>query len=36
VAQACRRAADKIRKDKKLKGKIAKIEKKLNATRMKT
>ena len=36
VSQACRRVKDKIRNDKKLERKIAKIEKKLNVSRMKT
>jgi len=36
VAHASRRVVDKIRKDKKLKRKIAKIERKLNLSRMKT
>ena len=36
VSQASRRVVDKIRKDKKFKGKIAKIERKLNLSRMKT
>lgn len=36
VSQACRRVKDKIRNDKKLERKIAKIEKKLNMSRMKT
>ena len=36
VSQASRRVKDKIRNDKKLERKIAKIEKKLNASRMKT
>jgi len=36
VSQACRRVKDKIRNDKKLGRKIAKIEKKLNVSRMKT
>ena len=35
VSQACRRVKDKIRNDKKLERKIAKIEKKLNVSRMK-
>jgi len=34
VSQACRRVKDKIRNDKKLERKIAKIEKKLNVSRM--
>ena len=36
VSQASRRVKDKIRNDKKLERKIAKIEKKLNVSRMKT
>jgi chromosomal replication initiation ATPase DnaA len=36
VSQACRHVKDKIRNDKKLGRKIAKIEKKLNMSRMKT
>jgi chromosomal replication initiation ATPase DnaA len=36
VSQACRRVEDKIRNDKKLGRKIAKIEKRLNMSRMKT
>jgi hypothetical protein len=36
LSQACRRVKDKIRNDKKLGRKIAKIEKKLNVSRMKT
>ena len=36
VSQACRRVKDKIRNDKKLERKIAKIEKKLNMSRMMT
>ena len=36
VSQACRRVKDKIRTDKKLGRKIAKIEKKLKVSRMKT
>ncbi|MBE9572764.1 MAG: hypothetical protein IMF11_19240 [Proteobacteria bacterium] len=36
VSQACRRVKDKIRNDKKLERKIAKVEKKLNMSRMKT
>jgi chromosomal replication initiation ATPase DnaA len=36
VSQACRRVKDKIRNDKKLERKIARIEKKLNVSRMKT
>ena len=34
MSQACRHVKDKIRNDKKLERKIAKIEKKLNASRM--
>jgi chromosomal replication initiation ATPase DnaA len=36
VSQGSRRVADKIKKDKKLKRKIVKIERKLNLLRMKT
>jgi len=36
VSQGNRRFADKIKKDKKLKRKIVKIERKLNLSRMKT
>jgi REP element-mobilizing transposase RayT len=36
VSQACRRTSEKISKDKRLKRKIGKIEKKLNLSRMKT
>jgi hypothetical protein len=36
VSQASRRVAQKIEKDKKLKRKIEKIEKKINLSRMKT
>jgi hypothetical protein len=36
VSQACRRIAQKIEKDKKLKKKIAGLEKKINLSRMKT
>ena len=36
VSQACRRAAQKIEKDKKLKKKIVRLEKQLNLSRMKT
>ena len=36
VSQACRRVAQRIDRDKKLKRKIGKIEKKLNMSRMKT
>jgi DNA-directed RNA polymerase specialized sigma subunit len=36
VSQACRRAAQKIEKDKKLKKKIDRLEKQINLSRMKT
>ena len=36
VSQACRRVAQKIENDKKLKKKILRLEKKLNKSRMKT
>ena len=36
VSQACRRVKYKIKNDKKLERKIAKIEKQLNLSRMKT
>ena len=36
VSQACRRVAQKIEKDKKLKKKIASLEKQINLSRMKT
>jgi hypothetical protein len=36
VSQGRRRVADKIKKDKKLKREIVKIERKLNLSRMKT
>ena len=36
VSQACRRVAQKIEKDKKLKKKIVRLEKQINLSRMKT
>jgi chromosomal replication initiation ATPase DnaA len=36
VSQACRRVAQKIEKDKKLKKKIERLEKQINLSRMKT
>jgi len=36
LSQACRRFKDKIRNDKKLERKIAKIEKKLNVSRIRS
>jgi chromosomal replication initiation ATPase DnaA len=36
VSQACRRVAHKIKKDKKLKKKIERLEKQINLSRMKT
>ncbi len=36
VSQACRRVAQKIAKDKKLKKKIVRLEKQINLSRMKT
>ena len=36
VSQACRRVAQKTEKDKKLKKKIARLEKQINLSRMKT
>ncbi len=36
VSQACRRVAQKIEKDKKLKKKIDRLEKQINMSRMKT
>jgi chromosomal replication initiation ATPase DnaA len=36
VSQACRRIAQKIKKDKKLKKKIVRLEKQINLSRMKT
>jgi putative transposase len=36
VSQSCRRVAEKIERDKKLKRKIAGLEKRINSSRMKT